>query len=124
MMTHRLLSTAIVTKGKLQSLTQRFILLDSIYLILTDDGQLSKRERLAWETGQKTKHDTSTTAVFSIVENRLSILDTVIKDLESDMERARELISKEMIVLTGISFNNFNDNDFVNATLQRIEKHL
>nr|CDJ96028.1 unnamed protein product [Haemonchus contortus] len=40
------------------------------------------------------------------------------------MERARKLISKEKIVLKGISFNNFNDSDSVNATLQRIEKHL
>ncbi|XGW02977.1 hypothetical protein V3C99_014742, partial [Haemonchus contortus] len=123
-MAHRLLSTAIVTKGKLQSLTQRFILFDSIYIILTNDGQLKKRERLTWETGQKTKHDTNTTAVTSIVEKRLSILDTIIQDLEYDMERARKLISKEKIVLKGISFNNFNDSDYVNATLQRIEKHL
>ncbi|XGW34076.1 hypothetical protein V3C99_018108 [Haemonchus contortus] len=110
-MAHRLLSTAIVTRGKLQSLTQRFILFDSIYLILTNDGQLRKRERLTWETGQKTKHDTNTTAVTSIVEKRLSILDTYIKNLECDTERARKLISKEKVVLKGISFNNFNDND-------------
>uniref|UniRef100_A0A7I4Y6I3 Uncharacterized protein n=1 Tax=Haemonchus contortus TaxID=6289 RepID=A0A7I4Y6I3_HAECO len=103
MMAHRLLSTAMVTNGKMRSLPQRFILMYSIYLILTDDGQLSKRERLVWETGQKTKHDTSNTAATSIVEKSLSIMDIVIKDLECDMERARELISREKIVLKAFS---------------------
>ncbi|KAK6059433.1 hypothetical protein COOONC_02940 [Cooperia oncophora] len=51
-------------------------------------------------------------------------LKGIIEDLEYDINRADQLVSKKKIVSKGLTFNNFNNKDDVNTILKRMEEHL
>ncbi|KAK6059855.1 hypothetical protein COOONC_02491 [Cooperia oncophora] len=84
--TSRMWKTATYAKEKLLSLAQRFMLFDSIYQMMANDGRIPARRRTTWV--QNKEHDTKTWA--TRVHQHLERLDRNISDIEDEMSRAEK----------------------------------
>ncbi|KAK6039505.1 hypothetical protein COOONC_22990, partial [Cooperia oncophora] len=91
--TSRMWKTATYAKEKLLSLAQRFMLFDSIYQMMANDGRIPARRRTTWV--QNKEHDTKTWA--TRVHQHLERLDRNISDIEDEMSRAEKQVYEEKI---------------------------